>query len=113
MDGLSVSNNWFVRRVPEAAIVSDWWGLAWLEHTSMHIVIMPIPFNVIARIFRTWWLRLRLPQGKDLLEECWRDGDRHGFERGYKQGRETGLMLTKTLLEVREELQALHREVAS
>lgn len=94
----------------EGATLPRGYGVAWCVPTELAYVCLPIPFNVIAGRFRAFWLRVRLPEGRDVLEQCWRDGYRIGSAAGYTQGRESGLHTHMLMADIRQELAAIRRE---
>src|SRR5258706_11965072 len=83
------------------------YGIAWALPQELAYICLPIPFNVIARGFRDFWLRLQFPQGADVLTKCWQDGQTLGLAQGYRQGRESGLRSQLLIDEIRREIAEL------
>lgn len=97
----------------EGSRLPRFYGVAWAEEWRHTYVCLPVPFNIIARRVREFWHRLQLPVGRDLLEDCWRDGYNQGNVRGYRQGKEAGLSCQLIVTEIRAELAELKTTITA
>jgi hypothetical protein len=46
--------------VDHGGIIPNGWGVAWREWNRDAVLIMPVPFNLIARVSRRVWRRIGL-----------------------------------------------------
>jgi hypothetical protein len=58
------------------------YGFAWIDWDTHRCVCLPVPLNFIARHFRDWWYRVRMPQGSDVIERAYQRGAAEGWDRG-------------------------------
>ena len=70
----------FVRRLGEGERCPAMYGVAWQEWKGYVWVVMPVPFNILARVLRDLWLYLGNPGPMHT-------NPREAYRAGYKSGR--------------------------
>ena len=98
-------------RLAEGEQLPRGYGVAWRLPDRLVYVCLPIPLNLIVGAFRAFWLRVRLPEGRDVLDEYYDLGHRSGYEAGRRQGYEHAMHLRLTLEEIRAEIQTIKSEL--
>jgi hypothetical protein len=120
----------FTIEIEQGAIVPRGYGVAWPVLDRATVICMPVPLNVIACWLRVVWRWLRFPPGRHVgLKQIYEAESRafargrqaaegefqfereEQYRRGYDAGKRDTHALVMTLLEVKQEIADIRREV--